>query len=102
MSLLIDTLKSVDAIHLESILPLLESRDFSIDYQEPETGCTALMYALETGNEEVALELIRRGANVDLAAFERGHALDDGLCDELLLRHGRNYRSRARPGGDGD
>jgi ankyrin repeat protein len=65
MSLLNDALKSQDANLVQA---LLESETFSLNDQDPETGYTALMYALDSGNEEVALELIRRGANVELAS----------------------------------
>jgi ankyrin repeat protein len=65
MSRLVYALKSEDAYLVKA---LLASGDFFIDFQDPETGGTALMFALETCTEErFARELIRRGANVELA-----------------------------------
>jgi ankyrin repeat protein len=73
MSRLVEAMKSEDA---NLVLTLLESGDFFIDYQDPETGGTALMYALETcGEEDFALELIELGANVELPDFDGGTPL---------------------------
>jgi ankyrin repeat protein len=64
MSLVIDKLKSKSS--LDSILALMESRDFTIDFQDPETGQTPLLTAIVKKREDVALALIQRGANVEL------------------------------------
>jgi ankyrin repeat protein len=79
MSLLVDALKSKYA-NLESIQALLESGDFFLDYQDPETGGTALFYALDRENEELALELIELGANVELAEAEGVTPLMAACC----------------------
>jgi ankyrin repeat protein len=64
MSLLVDAL-SMDA-SLESILALLDCGGFSLDLQQPPLNITPLLLAICQIREDVALELIRRGANVEL------------------------------------
>jgi ankyrin repeat protein len=68
-SLVIDALKNQAS--LESTLALMERGDFDIDYQEPVLwplfdGNTALLFAIQNQREDVAHELILRGANVEL------------------------------------
>jgi ankyrin repeat protein len=55
-----------------SFQTLLDSGDFSLDFQEPGTGRTALYTALdcEYPREDYAMELIKRGANVELCDAE--------------------------------
>jgi ankyrin repeat protein len=66
MSVIIAACKSQEAT-LETIQALLSSGDYDLDFQEPETGDTALLTALAFYREDAALEIIRRGANIDLA-----------------------------------
>jgi ankyrin repeat protein len=53
---------------LETILALMQGGDFDIDFQDPpRSGSTPLLDAIVNHREDVALELILRGANVKLA-----------------------------------
>jgi ankyrin repeat protein len=52
---------------LESILALMEQTDFEIDYQEPQTLTTPLLAAIEHDREDIAVELVWRGASVELS-----------------------------------
>jgi hypothetical protein len=53
---------------LESIVALLDRGEFSLDLQEPDFGLTALLLVIAAPTrEDAAMELIRRGANVNLA-----------------------------------
>jgi ankyrin repeat protein len=74
MSGLIDALKS-RLSNLASFQALLDSGKFDLDFQEPETGNTALLTSLQFKKEYAALEIIRRGANVELANAEGGTPL---------------------------
>jgi ankyrin repeat protein len=51
---------------LESVLELMDSGAFDIDFQMPGSRITPLITAIEKDREDVALELIVRGANMDL------------------------------------
>jgi ankyrin repeat protein len=62
MSLIIDACKTKNA-SLESFQALLNSGDFDIDRQEPQTGHTALSVAIDFRNEDLALDLLTRGAS---------------------------------------
>jgi ankyrin repeat protein len=53
-----------------SIQAVLHDGNFTIDYRSKETGNTPLLLALGTGKEEVAIELIRYGANVELSNYD--------------------------------
>jgi ankyrin repeat protein len=70
MSLVKDALVS-DA-RLETILALMERGDFVIDFQDPRTGATPLLLAIYKRREDVAVELIMRGANVEITELH-GH-----------------------------
>jgi ankyrin repeat protein len=52
--------------NLDYFKALLDSGDFPLDFQEPDKGRTALIVALELDREDLALEFIRRGANLEL------------------------------------
>jgi ankyrin repeat protein len=69
---------------LDSIRALLNSSEtLDLNFQDT-TGKTALIVALEQGSEEVALELLARGADIDLA----DHTLTSPLmfaCEAKLL-----------------
>jgi ankyrin repeat protein len=65
MSLVNDALER-DA-SLETILALMQRRDFNIDFQEPGSLETLLLFAIRKEREDVVLELILRGANVELS-----------------------------------
>jgi ankyrin repeat protein len=55
---------------LETILALMERGEFDIDYQELGwPGRTPLLTAIVKKREDVALELIQRGANLELANY---------------------------------
>jgi ankyrin repeat protein len=64
MSLVIDALKHNAS--LETIRVLMDRKGYSIDYLTP-GRITALTLSIEMGREDVTLELVRRGANVELA-----------------------------------
>jgi ankyrin repeat protein len=66
MSLVNDALEESDA-SLETILALMQREDFDIDFQEPRCGNTPLLAAIFKHREDVALEIIQRSANVELA-----------------------------------
>jgi ankyrin repeat protein len=66
MSGLIEALKNPRGT-LEEIYALLDSGEIDLDFQEPETGNTALLTSLINSPEFVALEIIRRGASIGLA-----------------------------------
>jgi ankyrin repeat protein len=67
MSLLFDAVQNQES--LEFIQGLLKGNNFSIDYQEETWGKTSLYLALDTDRVEVALEIIRHGANLELSSF---------------------------------
>jgi hypothetical protein len=54
-------------LSLGSILALMERPGFNINKHEPLFGDTPLLYAIRYNREDVALERIERGANVELA-----------------------------------
>jgi ankyrin repeat protein len=67
MSLLFDAVL-IENVTLDYIQALLTTKNFSIDYQHPDTGETALKMALSTEREDIAVEIIRHGANVELTS----------------------------------
>jgi hypothetical protein len=69
MTLVIHAMKTDNARRssLEYIRTLMERRDFNVDYQEPESGETLLVFAIHKKREDVARELILRGANIERA-----------------------------------
>jgi hypothetical protein len=64
MSLVINALNS--EVRMESVQAFMEREDFEIDFREPHFCRTALFYAIEKKREDVALELIKRGANTNI------------------------------------
>jgi ankyrin repeat protein len=54
---------------LESLQALMDREDFDINFREVQFGDTPLITAIRKRREDVALELVERGANVELANF---------------------------------
>jgi ankyrin repeat protein len=68
MSLLYDAVQNQESF--EFIQNLLKGDNFSIDFQDQAWGQTPLYLALAMDRENVALEIIRHGADVKLSTFD--------------------------------
>jgi ankyrin repeat protein len=86
MSLLCDALQNQDSF--ESIRDLLKGNNSFIDYQEHTWGQTPLFLALAMSREDVALEIIRRGANVEISRFDNTTPFAEACSQNLQVAVG--------------
>jgi ankyrin repeat protein len=73
---------------LSSIQVLMERRDFQIDYQDPVNRTTPLLAAIANDREDIAMELIRYEASVELT--------DRLGRSPLMVSSSRNLRSTSQ------
>ena len=86
------------------IVKVLLERKANINFQNGEYGMSALMYASESGDEEIAKFLIERGADVnlkdnwDFTALMRASKGGYDKIVRLLLKHGADPHAKNEDG----